>query len=46
MQLAGLPNILCFLPQDMGYFSGQEGLCMTYYRKLTKVYFEVIAQVF
>lgn len=46
VQLASSPNILCFLPQDVGYFSGQEGSCMTHYRKLTKAHFEAMAQVF
>ncbi|GKZ98519.1 hypothetical protein AnigIFM59636_003509 [Aspergillus niger] len=44
-RIAGSPNILCFLPQGVGYFSGEEGSSMTDYRTLKKTQFEAMEAV-
>ncbi|KAL2859772.1 uncharacterized protein BJX67DRAFT_386652 [Aspergillus lucknowensis] len=46
VQVAGSANVLCFLPQGVGYFSGQEGSCMTHYRDLTRDHFTAMEFVF
>ncbi|OJJ65468.1 hypothetical protein ASPBRDRAFT_49763 [Aspergillus brasiliensis CBS 101740] len=44
-RIARSPNILCFLPQGVGYFSGEEGSSMTDYRTLKKTQFEAMEAV-
>ncbi|KAB8227244.1 uncharacterized protein BDW43DRAFT_316988 [Aspergillus alliaceus] len=44
-RIAGSPNILCFLSQGVGYFSGEEGSSMTDYRMLKKTQFEAMEAV-
>ncbi|KAL2859784.1 uncharacterized protein BJX67DRAFT_40918 [Aspergillus lucknowensis] len=47
VHIAETPNIICFLPQGgIGYFSGEEGSCMTDYCKLTKAHFDAMDVIF
>ncbi|KAA8652778.1 uncharacterized protein ATNIH1004_001683 [Aspergillus tanneri] len=45
VRIAGSPNVLCFLPQGVGYFSDEDGSSMTDYRTLKKAEFEVLEAV-
>ncbi|KAF9882877.1 hypothetical protein FE257_004934 [Aspergillus nanangensis] len=46
VRIAGSPNILCFLPQGVRHFPGEDEWRMTDYRRLKKAQFDIIEWVF
>lgn len=46
VRIAGSPNILCFLPQGVRLFPGEDEWRMTDYRRLKKAQFDLMERVF
>ncbi|KAE8130865.1 hypothetical protein BDV38DRAFT_291177 [Aspergillus pseudotamarii] len=46
VRITGSPNVLCFLPQGIAYFPGEDAPSTTEYRCLKKPYFKAIEVIF